>query len=95
VFRRPINTISEALSALLAEGHAPPRRLPSVRAGSLRPHHRPDKVWVFDESNSRWVAATSPEPRRRFHERFLAGDEGVTWFYAEARVERTLRAQFN
>jgi hypothetical protein len=91
----PIQGFGEALQTLRRQGACPPRRLPVVLAGSLRPHHRPDKAWVYDEANRHWLAIASPEPRRALIQRLLRGREPMWWRAVEQRVERALRAQFN
>jgi hypothetical protein len=91
----PIHDVQGAFDVLRIQGHTLPRRLPSILPGSLRPHHRPDKVWVYDEANREWTAAASPEPRRSLFQRLRRGSDPMWWRSAELRIERALRARFN
>lgn len=92
----PIHNFEAAFELLRVQGHTLPQRLPSILPGSLRPHHRPDKAWVYDEANREWTAVDTPEPRRSLFERLRRGPRDRMWWHAaELRVERALRARFN
>jgi hypothetical protein len=91
----PVQGFGEALQTLRQLGVCPPQRAPVVLPGSLRPHHRPDKAWVYDEANRTWLSVDSPEPRRALIQRLLRGRQPMWWRAVEQRVERALRAPFN
>jgi hypothetical protein len=91
----PIQDVAEAFETLRLQGHALPARMPSILPGSLRPHHRPDKAWVYDEANRQWTAVEAPESRRSLLERIRRGRDRMWWRSVELRIERSLRARFN
>jgi hypothetical protein len=90
-----VHDVETAYELLRVQGHTLPRRLPAILAGSLRPHHRPDKAWVYDEANREWVTVDSPAPRRKLVERLRRGRDAMRWRDAELHIERSLRARFN
>jgi hypothetical protein len=91
----PIHNVAEALETLQLQGHTLPARMPSILPGSLRPHHQPDKAWVYDEANRTWTAVESPESRPSLLERIRRGRDRMWWRSAELQIERSLRARFN
>jgi hypothetical protein len=91
----PIQDVAEAFETLRLQGHLLPAVMPSILPGSLRPHHRPEKAWVYDEANRQWTAVDAPEPRRSLLDRIRRGRDRMWWRSAELRIERALRARFN
>jgi hypothetical protein len=91
----PIHNFEAAFELLRILGHTLPQRLPSILPGSLRPHHRRDKAWVYDEANREWTAVDAPEPRRSLFTRLRRARDPMWWQTAELDVERALRARFN
>jgi hypothetical protein len=90
-----VHDVADAFEALRLDGHTLPAKLPAILPGSLRPHHRPEKVWVYDEANREWVAVAAPEARKTLIQRVRAGRRRMWWRDAELGIEQSLRSRFN
>ena len=92
----PIHGFSEALETLDELGLQPPKRMPAVSPGSLRPDPDARKVWVYDDANQRWQRVAMRIERRRWRDRLMGRSRTAeSYREAERTVERALCAHFN